>query len=79
VHADRVTGDKEVRARPYAAQVEAGNIKLVRAPWNKEFIAEHETFPAGKYKDQVDSAGGAFAKVAIGGSSYDESLSWVDN
>lgn len=84
VHADRVTGDKETRARPYSAQVEAGNVKLVRSAgksndWNKEFIDEHEQFPAGKFKDQVDAAGGAFAKIAIGGSAYDETLSWVDN
>ena len=77
VYADRVTGDKETRARPYAAQVEAGNVKLLRANWNKEFIAEHEQFPSGKYKDQVDAAAGAFAKQAITGSSYDTSLSWV--
>ena len=64
VYADRVTGDKETRAEPYAAQVQGGNVYLVRGPWNKLFIDEHETFPAGKYKDQVDAAAGAFAKLA---------------
>lgn len=80
VYADRVTGksgSKETRAQPYAAQVEAGNVSLIRAEWNKAFIDEHEHFPNGKYKDQVDAATGAFNKLAITTSSYDESLSWV--
>jgi len=63
VHADRVTGDKETRADPYAAQVEGGNVVLVQGDWNRPFISEHETFPAGQYKDQVDAAAGAFAKL----------------
>lgn len=64
--ADRVTGDKETRAEPYAAQVQAGNVYLLRGDWNRAFLGEHETFPAGKYKDQVDAAAGAFIKVASG-------------
>jgi predicted phage terminase large subunit-like protein len=63
VRADRVTGDKESRAEPYAAQVQGGNVYLVRAEWNRAFLGEHETFPAGQYKDQVDAAAGAFAKL----------------
>lgn len=62
--AERVTGDKETRAYAYSAQVEACNILLLRAEWNKDFIAEHESFPSGKYKDQVDAAAGAFNKLA---------------
>jgi predicted phage terminase large subunit-like protein len=64
VFRDRVKGDKELRAEPYAAQVQAGNIRLVASQrWNRDFLDEHETFPNGKYKDQVDAAGGAFAKL----------------
>jgi len=62
--AERATGDKAVRAEPYAVQVEAGNVELVEGLWNKEFIDEHKSFPVGKYKDQIDAAGGAFNKVA---------------
>lgn len=64
IHAERATGDKAVRAEPYAVQVEAGNVKVVRADWNKSFIDEHKSFPVGKYKDQIDAAGGAFNKLA---------------
>lgn len=78
VAADRVTGDKETRAEPYAAQVQGGNVWLVSAAWNGTFIDEHETFPNGKYKDQVDSAAGAFAKVSNKpGGSYDSTYSWL--
>lgn len=66
VHADKVTGSKETRADPYAAQQQGGNILLVRAPWNQIFINEHGEFPNGKYKDQVDAAAGAFAKLIEG-------------
>lgn len=63
VYADRPTGDKATRAEPYAAQVQGGNVFLVRGEWNREFIKQHQHFPNGKLKDFVDSASGAFIKV----------------
>jgi predicted phage terminase large subunit-like protein len=76
VKADKVTGSKEVRAEPYAAQVQAGNVALAMGAWNRDFIDEHESFPGGKYKDQVDVASGAFNKINSG-STYDSSMSLV--
>jgi predicted phage terminase large subunit-like protein len=76
-YADRVTGKKEDRADPYSGQVQAGNVYLVKATWNKEFINEHEMYPNGRLKDQVDAAGGAFNKATIRKSNYDTSMSWV--
>mgnify|MGYP000011037049 CR=1 FL=1 len=64
VQADRVTGDKVYRADPYAAQVQGGNVTLIQAEWNRPFVSEHESFPNGTYKDQVDAAAGAFAKLS---------------
>lgn len=64
IKAERATGDKAVRAEPYAVQVEAGNVKVVKGPWNQALIDEHKTFPVGKYKDQIDASGGAFNKLA---------------
>jgi predicted phage terminase large subunit-like protein len=64
------------RAQPYAAQVQAGNVLLLARGWNRAFLDEHETFPAGKYKGQVDAAAGAFNKVTTV-STYDSSLAWV--
>ena len=65
IKAERVTGAKEVRAEPYSIQVEAGNVSVLNKPWTKPFIDEHEDFPMGKFKDQVDSASGAFNKLAV--------------
>lgn len=65
IKVEKVTGDKVTRAEPYAAQVEAGNVILVKNDWNKQFLGEHESFPHGKYKDQVDAAAGAFNKLAV--------------
>jgi len=63
VRADRPVGDKETRAEPWAIQVNAGNVRVIVAPWNHEFVNEHMYWPNSKYKDQVDSAGGAFIKL----------------
>lgn len=62
-NADRVTGDKETRAKPFASQVQIGNVGMIKAPWNRKLIQELELFPKSKYKDQADSGSGAFAKV----------------
>lgn len=69
--AERPTGDKVVRANPYSAQVEAGNVCLVKGDWNDAYIEELRNFPKGTYKDQVDASSGAFAQLALaaGGSS----------
>lgn len=76
---DRVTGNKETRAEPYAAQWQGGNITiLANDEWNDAFLDEHEAFPSGQYKDQVDSAAGAFAQCSSKKYSYDTSLDWVD-
>lgn len=51
---------KELRARPFQAQVEAGNVRLVKASWNREYIEELISFPHGEHDDQVDPTSGAF-------------------
>lgn len=66
VKAERPTGSKETRATPFSAQVEAGNVKLVAAPWNEPFLQELELFPFGKHDDQVDAAADAFNELAAG-------------
>ena len=77
VQLDKVTGSKEVRAEPYAAQVQAGQVSLVAGAWNRAFLEEHEQFPFGKYKDQVDATAGAFNKLASQIGTYDRTMSWV--
>ncbi len=61
---DLPRGDKIFRADPWSVQVDWGNVWMMRAEWNAEFTDEHKYFPFSKYKDQVDAAGGAFAKLS---------------
>jgi len=56
----RPQGDKVKRALPLGAQAEAGNVKLLRAPWNDAFLVEAHHFPDTKHDDQVDSLSGAY-------------------
>lgn len=59
------TGSKETRATAFASQVEAGNVKLVKGDWNKDFIEEMILFPNGKHDDQVDACSRAFFKLHL--------------
>ncbi len=67
VHAERVTGEKAVRAEPWVAQCQAGNVRLVRGQWNAPYLQEHLEWPNGTFNDQVDASAGALAKVGRGG------------
>ena len=60
------SGDKITRAEPLAAQAEVGNVDLVAGPWVEAFLDEMTTFPAGKFKDQVDAASRAFSELTMG-------------
>lgn len=57
------SGDKITRAEPIAAQVNAGNVLMVRGDWNRKFIEELRTFPNGKHDDQVDALSRAFSEL----------------
>jgi len=61
--AEHPTGDKEVRAGPYAAQAEVRNVKLLRGSWNWDYLEELTAFPNGTNDDQVDGSSGAFNKL----------------
>jgi predicted phage terminase large subunit-like protein len=54
------SGSKELRAEPFASQVEAGNVDILVGPWNEEFVNEMRFFPRGTFKDQIDAASSAF-------------------
>jgi predicted phage terminase large subunit-like protein len=63
VLADKVTGSKRVRAQPFAAQVQGGNIWFVVGSWVQPFLDECEIWPNGPHMDQVDAAVGAFNRL----------------
>lgn len=58
VRASPETGSKVERAGPISSQCEAGNVSIVRGPWNAAFLRVLERFPVGK-KDDVDALSGA--------------------
>jgi predicted phage terminase large subunit-like protein len=70
VFADKVTGSKEVRAEPFAAQVQGSNVLLRAGDWALELLDELDRFPNGRYRDQVDACSGAFNRL-IGAPIYD--------
>jgi predicted phage terminase large subunit-like protein len=57
------TGDKLTRSLPIAAQINAGNVSLLKAPWNDALISEMRVFPGGKNDDQVDALSRAFTEM----------------
>ena len=59
-----VSGNKETRAEPFAIQVNAGNVKMIKADWNRDLLNELEMFPYGKTDDQVDALSDAFDEIA---------------
>lgn len=58
------TGAKRTRWEPFAAQVNGGNVRMVRAPWNRALIEEMET-DGQVHDDQLDALARAFSEVAI--------------
>src|SRR5262249_48389040 len=44
-HPVRSTGDKRERAAPLSSMAEAGNVGLLRAPWNTAYLDELASFP----------------------------------
>ncbi len=64
-----MSGSKVLRASAFAAQVEAGNVVLLRGAWNGVFISELQQFPNGDNDDQVDAAADGFNEIA-GNSDY---------
>lgn len=57
----RSTGDKLTRARPFAAAVANGNVRVIRGQWLTDWLDELASFPeATVHDDQVDSVVGAF-------------------
>lgn len=61
-----VHSDKVERAEPVAAQIEAGNVRILRDPsWNEPFLRVLEAFPFGANDDDVDALSGAFNCLAV--------------
>lgn len=57
------SGSKEQRAEPFAAQVNAGNVCMVRGPWNDMVLAELGLFPGSTFKDITDAFSRAYHHI----------------
>lgn len=60
-------GDKVERARPWQLRAKLGHVKLVRGPWNLDFIREATSFPKGRHDDDVDTVSGGVQMIAEDG------------
>lgn len=60
-----ITGNKVTRSKPFRTQCEAGNVRIVRGPWNAAYIKELCGFPTAKHDDQVDGSSTAFNAVLL--------------
>lgn len=55
------SGDKITRFAPFSAQAEAGNVLVLRGPWNEEWFSALEGFgPEAAHDDDADSTSEAF-------------------
>lgn len=59
----REQGDKIVRFGPFSAQCQAGNVYVVKAPWNERVFTVLEAFPQALHDDEVDACSGAFSML----------------
>lgn len=66
VRSEKIITNKITNAKAVSAQAEAGNIKILEAGWNQNFLSELENFPDGNHDDQVDGLSGAFNMLTFG-------------
>lgn len=57
------SGDKVTRAEPLAAQVNVGNVLMLRGSWNDALIEEMRMFPNGTNDDQIDAMSRSFGEL----------------
>lgn len=63
IKVESVTGSKELRATPFAAQWQNGNIQVLQAAWNDAYFTELESFPESIHDDQVDASSDAYTEL----------------
>jgi predicted phage terminase large subunit-like protein len=70
VRVESESGSKIVRAEPFAAQWQNGQVQILVGEWNGQYFYELEIFPDGRHDDQVDASSNAYSHLARG-YSYD--------
>lgn len=60
-----ISGDKVTRIKPFRAQAEGGNVRLVRGAWNERYLAQLADFPVGANDDMVDATSCSFNALLL--------------
>lgn len=66
----QLPGDKSAKLSPLEPIFDAGNIHLMRGPWNAPFIRQFNEFPDGAHDDFCDPAAIIYHMTAKGGSGF---------
>lgn len=74
VKKESVSGGKQLRATPFAAQWQNGFIDILVAPWNEDYFSQLESFPESKHDDMVDASSDAFNELTDGNFDIDALL-----
>ena len=74
VKAEPVSGSKELRATPFAAQWQNGFVDILVADWNEMYFNQLESFPESKNDDMVDASSDAFNELTNTGFDIDSLL-----
>lgn len=67
IYVDKPTTNKDARMEPFAAQAQAGKVRIVHGTWNHEYVEEIISVPNGIRRDQADATAGAVSKLIIKG------------
>jgi len=63
-----VSGNKQIRATPFAAYWQNGNVEVLAGSWNDGYFSQLESFPESRHDDMVDASSDAFNELT--GSSF---------
>lgn len=63
VKAVKVSGSKVLRATPFAAQWQNGNVYALVGEWNQMYFTQMEFFPDGRHDDMVDASSDSFNEL----------------
>lgn len=59
-----VSGSKALRATPFAAQWQNGNVDVMAGDWNEPYFTQLESFPESSHDDMVDASSDSFNELS---------------
>ena len=58
-----VSGNKQLRANPFATYWQNGNVEVLTAEWNDMYFAQLESFPSSSHDDMVDASSDSYNEL----------------